>query len=237
MGRLRPDGRLRAVAAAILSTPAGSRDGGTRVGLCDQQCRLHVPRSRRVLSVGGGASMQQGPQVFRTGGSVLRMFQVLTVAGFGMSGLLIYGAVMGAEPGWPAAAISFLGALLMLGLCLVVPGVMTVSEDGIQVKQRFGTQRLRWSEIQSVRWSGHGGGDWVGLLASAASDNWQVWIRGAREDLSLRPPRGAAGARPRAARGAATFEGVTTGCSRCSRIRILKAHFSQDRRYDPWKRQ
>lgn len=120
-------------------------------------------------------STQQGPQVFRIGGSVLRMSQVLTVSGFGMSGLFIYTTVTGQEPGWPAAAITFLGALLMLGLCLVVPGVMTVSEGGIEIKRRFSTQRLRWSEIQSVRWSGHGHG---GLLTSLASDNWQVWIDG-----------------------------------------------------------
>lgn len=112
-------------------------------------------------------STQQGAQVFRVGGSVLRMFQVLTVFGFGMSGLFIYITVTGQEAGWPAATIAFLGALRL------VVGVMTVSEGGIEIKRRFSTQRLRWSEIQSLQWSGHGHG---GLLTRLASDNWQVWI-------------------------------------------------------------
>jgi hypothetical protein len=96
---------------------------------------------------------------------------------FAGSAVFFYQSIAGAHPSWGLAAFMLVAGAFGLLMCLAVPGVLTISDEGIATKRRFGTQTLRWNEIESARWAGHGTGA-VGGLASMASDNWQLWIKG-----------------------------------------------------------
>ena len=123
-------------------------------------------------------SVDEPPHVFRVGGSVLRMFQALTVVGLLASTLTVYLALTGGAASWGEAAAVLGGTMVLAGLCVIVPGVLSIDVDGLEIRRRLGTQRLRWSEIRTVRWQGHGGEGVAGALVAMASDDWQLSIEG-----------------------------------------------------------
>jgi hypothetical protein len=110
--------------------------------------------------------------VFRVGGSASKMFLVLSVVAFAMCGPPLYLSLSGKGSHWGQVAAIFTGGLCMIGLYLISTGMLTVSDEGLELQRRLGTQRLRWMEIERARWSGIGG------IAAVAVDNWQLWIKG-----------------------------------------------------------